>query len=444
MVQNSVGSTIIKIPDNSRQGEQLTLSDIQRKDLDSIANKKLCDLCDENNTLLIFPSSLNKELKNEHICKIEENKIFTKNIMGFVGKGDTRLRIYSRFDTKETDYFLHYMLAKVHGINLFDLPYTSDPEPVFDFLIFLFPDYLRRAMARGIYKQYVTFDRNDSNVRGPIDIARHIRRNIPFTGSIAYRSRDYCGDNEMTELVRHTIEYISTLPDKATILEQDDDIRRSVAEIREATPSFNPKEAGRVISRNLRPKVHPYYSEYEPLRKLCIQILMKEKIKYGEMEDTVYGVLFDGAWLWEEYLNIVLSNSGLGFKHPNSLKDDRQGFPSVFNSNKCPRYPDFYNDQMVLDAKYKKYGDEWPSAKKYNEDLAQVISYLYIKNIRLGGFLLPGKGKESDEELNGIGGKLFTLRLTIPASANSFSEFCRSMKTNEEQLIGNLRKKNQK
>lgn len=57
-----------------------------------------------------------------------------------------------------------------------------------------------------------------------------------------------------------------------------------------------------------------FYKEYTALQKLCLQILRQEEIKYGIDSDKVYGILFDGAWLWEEYLNTLLSNAG--FKHP--------------------------------------------------------------------------------------------------------------------------------
>lgn len=42
----------------------------------------------------------------------------------------------------------------------------------------------------------------------PIDVARHMKKNTPFIGNIAYSQREYSYDNDLMELVRHTIEYI--------------------------------------------------------------------------------------------------------------------------------------------------------------------------------------------------------------------------------------------
>ena len=61
-----------------------------------------------------------------------------------------------------------------------------------------------------MYKQYITRKNNDANVRGVIDVNRHIRYNKPFNGKIAYSTREYSYDNDVTQLIRHTIEFIST------------------------------------------------------------------------------------------------------------------------------------------------------------------------------------------------------------------------------------------
>ena len=63
-------------------------------------------------------------------------------------------------------------------------------------------------MRKGLFKTYICKKYNDGNVRGSIDVARHIKNNTPFIGNIAYSKREYSYDNYLIELVRHTIEYI--------------------------------------------------------------------------------------------------------------------------------------------------------------------------------------------------------------------------------------------
>jgi len=382
----------VVISDNTR-AKKLALSEEQWANLSMISGRSVNDLCSRdsgNMSLLVFPDSLDvygDKIGDSTILEIQDGTVSTGNLMGFVGCRGTDLRIRSRFDQGEGDYFMHYLLEKVFSVNLFDLPHSTDAESVFDFVLFLFPFFLNRALSQGLYKEYVTRHQNDDKVRGVLDISRHIRLNIPFSGKIAYTTREHSADNALIELVRHTIEYIRSKDFGPGILSRNEETKANVSLIVDATPSYEKRKRERVISQNLRSKIHPYFSEYEPLRKLCIQILRREEIKYGQDEDTVYGVLFDGAWLWEEYLNTILQD--LGFKHPENKL--RRGAIHLFTPRKGPLYPDFYNDQLVLDAKYKRYNEKGITGIS-REDLAQVISYMYVRKTAVGGFLVPGEG----------------------------------------------------
>ena len=419
----------VSIPDNVRE-KRLSLNEEQWKDLSLIAGHTVKNLCDQDETgmsLLIFPDRLDvygDKISDSTIIDIQDNTISSGNLMGFVGCRDTRLRIHSRFDIGENDYFMHYMLEKVFSVNMLDLKYSTDTESVFDFVLFLFPFFLKKALSQGLYKEYMTYRHNDDRVRGVVEIARHIRLNIPFSGNVAYKTREHTADNDMMELIRHTIEYIRSKEFGVGILSHDEETKDNISSIVDATPTYEKNERQKVISRNLRAKIHPYYSEYESLRKLCIQILRQEEIKYGKDDDTVYGVLFDGAWLWEEYLNTILEE--LDFEHPENKKG--LGAIPLFTQKYSPRYPDFYNEIMVLDAKYKRYS-EVSITGIAREDLAQVISYMYIKKLPIGGFLVPGGEfvRIECETLHGYGGNMFLLNLPIPQGMKSYGEFFERM-----------------
>ena len=106
----------ITISDNNWEG--LTISDERHlENLQNIAEKPIGQLSlDDNPNLLIFPQNLEEygdKIGKEYVCEVREGKLFTRNIMGFIGYGDTKVRIHSRFAQGEDDYFLHYMLQKV-------------------------------------------------------------------------------------------------------------------------------------------------------------------------------------------------------------------------------------------------------------------------------------------------------------------------------------------
>jgi len=433
-------SRLIQISDNSRK-------DFEPKQLEEIRTFSGLPIKsiqqNGNPNLLVFPHSLSDcpdKIQDSMIFTIEgENTLVTGNIMGFVGYKNTRLRIHSRFaKTDEQDFFLHYMLQRVFAVNLFDLNYTSDQTSIFDFLIYLFPAFLKRAYRQGLYKEYQTHHYNDTHLHGRIDMAQHIRKNIPFSGNIAYQTREYAYNNDVTQLVRHTIEYIRLHPYANGILQNDADTKEAVNAIVQATPTYNRQERLKVINRNLRPIRHPYYGEYRYLQQLCLQILRHEELKYGTTNDEIYGILFDGAWLWEEYLNTLFAP--IGFLHPRNK--DSQGAIYLFNTNpkSAPRYPDFYRQDFILDAKYKDYTDKRVSEVD-RDDLHQLITYMYIKQAAHGGLVYPSISSDTaihSSTLCGYGGTISLYGMTIPQSVSSWSDFQGSMLHNEETLIKHI------
>ena len=427
---------------------------------------------EKNPNLLIFPSDFNKygdKISEERIFTLDEDKIITGNIMGFVGVNDTQLDIKSRFAQEDgQDYFMHYMLQKVFAINLFDIKHTTNERQIFDFLLYLFPYYLKKALAQGLFKKYRRFEHNDANIRGPINISRHIRENIPFRGTVAYSTREHSYNNEVTQLVRHTIEFIRTKQHGAGILNNDIETKECASQIVMATQTYNARERQKVINQNLRPIRHPYFSEYTPLQKICLQILRHESLKYGHEKDKIYGILFDGAWLWEEYLNTTFKEHQLGITHAEN-KLGKNGI-SLYNGGKRCYYPDFYKQtpgdktgesSYVLDAKYKRLGssvavDEQESGDHKNtisigrDDLFQMITYMHVLPAQKCALIYPIEPNEiyncevtvsSPRELCGSGGKIYGIGLHIPkvSSEQKYSNFCELMNKVEPFLIEKIR-----
>ena len=394
---------------------------------------------DGNPSLLVFPQSLSDcpdKIQDSPIFTIQgDNTLVSGNIMGFIGIGNTRLRIYSRFAIEdEQDYFLHYMLQRVFAINLFDLQYNSNRTDIFDFLIYLFPTYLKRAYRQGLYKEYQTHHFNDPHIRGRIDFAQHIRRNIPFNGNIAYQTREYAYNNDLTQLIRHTIEYIRQHPYAGGILLNDADTKDAIKAIEQATPTYNRQERVKIINRNLRPIQHPYYNEYRYLQQLCLQILRHEELKYGTTDNEIYGILFDGAWLWEEYLATILTD----YQHPRN-KDSR-GVRYIFADHRGPRYPDFYNHERILDAKYKSHTYKNHIAELDRDDVHQIISYMWMEQMNQGGFISPSPIPQDviSSSLRGHEGVISLYQLTIP-STTSWSAFATQIQNNEQTLLQQIK-----
>lgn len=435
---------MITIQDNNYQGKVCSLHDTA--DLLSIANKPIRQLCDENEHLLVFPLSIDETNDRIGDCTIvdiyaeDENSVRIKsgNIMGFVGRKNQQMKIYSRFENQKHDFFLHYMLQKVFSFNIFNLDFTSSEDNVFEFLVYMFPAMLKKAMRQGVYKEYRRFRHNDANVRGTIDISRHIRENIPFRGTVAYNTREYSFDNSITELIRHTIEYIKTIPSSDIILSSDKTVEDCIKKIVSYTPSYSHTESIKITQNNLLPCNHPFYTEYTALQKLCVQILRQEEIKYGTDDDRIYGILFDGAWLWEEYLNNLLCEKG--FIHP----ENKLGTGAIYLfEHGGQRFPDFWKQNIVLDAKYKKLAINENRLDIDRDDIHQVMAYMYRLKALKGGIICPFMGDDNkvisqNMHKDSYLGTISLYALAIPSDCNSYEEFVKRIAEKEKDLLNEI------
>ncbi|MGM9738174.1 MAG: hypothetical protein ACI3ZT_07160 [Candidatus Cryptobacteroides sp.] len=441
-------------------------------DLRHIADCPLDKLTDKDcNDVWVFPSKESRyddKIEDETILSLNGNRMSTGNIMGFIGYGDTELTIRSRFSSGDNghDWFMQYMLQKVFAINIFKLQSSLTTEGILDVAAMLFPYFLQKALCQGIYREYIRCHYNDSRARGAIDFSAHIKNNYPFkNGKISYTTREYKYDNSVTQLIRHTIEYLRSKEFAKQILFSSQEMQGFIKQIVEATPTYCKADRNKILLANMKPKIHPYYSEYRPLQKLCIQILRREKMGYGQSSKRVYGVLFDGAWLWEEYLNLTMTKAG--FSHPKNKTGEGAIHPFRGRSNKYKRYPDYMKADIIADAKYKRLLTLSENSSKVTDniqrdDLNQMISYLHITSSRVGIFIGPteivlmdpktGQFYSDDTiafstrelqvlkvgDLMGDGGQIVIIGVNIPKNPQSYEQFSEAMKSTETVLLNQL------
>lgn len=403
------------------------------------AGMSLRNLAEEHSGLIVYPPSGSTSDEADKLCIFSidprTRALSTGNLMGFIGIDDCELAIRSRFDTVEKDHFIYHMLARVFCPSIVDLPHGSAHEMGPDLLPFLFPGMLADALRQGVYKEYITEEHNDSRIRGRIDVPRHIRHNTPFIGNVAYNSRTLCFDNDLTQLIRHTIERLRSGSIGRYILSSDHSVIRDIDTIVECTPDYSPGALHRIVSKNLsRTVTHPYFSAYSPLQELCLMILDREMLRSGTHERKIHGILFDGAWLWEEYLAHILRP--LGFEHPRNK--ERIGDRPLFTNDKYKRYIDFHKPGIVADAKYKRINPDQID----RDDLHQLITYIHMEKASTGLFIHPSSETriKTIGELHGHGGAVAVLSIKIPVT-DTYADFIRAMDGEEHHvrtLIGQL------
>lgn len=403
-----------------------------------IADKTLEQL--EREGVFVFPEIVKEAediTRDQMIIQSVNDSFRSGNVMGFLGCGDDRLIIESRFCREGNDFFFRYLIEHIPDLpNIVDLRSDANQDDrLFNFLLFLFPYYLKTAIRKGLFKEYIRRSYNDNNVKGIIDIARHIEKNTPFIGNVAYSQREFSYDNSLTELVRHTVEFIKSKSYGNNLLSN---VKDEVKQIINATPGYELYDRQLIIEQNKKNTIrHAYYREYLSLQRLCILILRHQKHHIGSGSKQIYGILFDGAWLWEEYINSLIEDT---FYHP--MNKGRKGAQRLFDGNIGLIYPDFISrdntNRIIADAKYK------PIDNIGNRDYLQVLAYMFRFDAKAGYYLYPEAEGADDLVLWMNQGSTYEANvmprddihitkhgLKIPANVPNYHEFVIQMKTNE-------------
>ena len=435
---------ILRIRDNSqmRKDEFSDIGNLTAK----IADKTLEQL--EREGIFVFPEILKDAediTRDQMILQGQNDSYRSGNVMGFLGCGDERLVIQSRFGGDNgDDYFFQYMLDKVLDFpNIVDLETDADQDNrLFNYLLFLFPFFLRTAMRKGLFKKYIRRRYNNGNVKGTIDIARHIEKNTPFVGNIAYSQREFSYDNHLMELVRHTIEYIKKKPYGNNLLVK---VKDEIKLVIDATPGYEQYDRQKVIDENKKNAVrHAYFWEYRALQRLCLLILQNQKHQIGSGSRQIYGILFDGAWLWEEYINSLVESA---YYHP--MNKNGKDVQHLFGGKRGPIYPDFisknFETRVIADAKYK------PLDNIGGKDYLQVLAYMLRFDAKTGYYLYPESEGADDLSLWLNKGSTFEdnvmarddMRVTkhglkIPSNAENYDKFVAKIQENEKEFAGML------
>lgn len=240
------------------------------------------------------------------------------------------------------------------------------------------------------------------------------------------------------ELVRHTIEFIKRKPYGNNLLIR---VKDEVQLVVEATQDYEPYDRQKIIDENKNNTVrHAYFREYLALQRLCLLILQHQKHQIGSGSRQIYGILFDGAWLWEEYVGSLIDEM---FYHP--MNKGGKGAQRLFDGNVGLIYPDFISrdtdSRIIADAKYK------PIDNIGNRDYLQVLAYMFRFDAKAGYYLYPDAVGITDSHLWMNKGSTYEANVTprddicltkhglkIPVEVESYEAFVARMKRSEDEF----------
>ena len=176
------------------------------------------------------------------------------------------------------------------------------------------------------------------------------------------------------------------------------------------------------------------------MQHLCLLILQHQKHQIGSGARRIYGILFDGAWLWEEYVNQLISDK---FYHPRNKGGE--GAQRLFSGGIGLIYPDFIgrekSHRLIADAKYK------PTDNIGGKDYLQLLAYMFRFDAKTGYYLYPDSQLTGDERLmlnegvkyeNNVKARedicVIKHGLLIPQKAESYESFVSLIKDSENKF----------
>lgn len=377
----------------------------------------------ETNIELRFPK--NPQLFNKYVGVFRiKNLTFGEDIY------DVTLEISCRFDTDNRAFFLLAMLLclDTNELHLIKPDVNITFHQVMDiFLLFMFKNQLADAAKKGLFRKYQRFENNDSRPHGSINTARHIRENMGLNnGKIAYDYRELTANNPVNRLI--SAAYMRLCEKYSGLCEKNinnDESVYSVIKMLQTELGYSKTNVRNIVKENLRPITHPYFSEYEALRKTCLKILRDENVSIfdadcSEGTDAIYFNITD---LWEKYLEFQfrrqdLKSMGLKlfaqaedkFLYPKGNKNDNKKAKPVFlfgkdGINKVAK-PDFLfkkddKNAAILDAKFKRQWKE-RSTDFLTADIDECLRNMVVFQAYRTGVIYPSNDKSESEIVNPI------------------------------------------
>ncbi len=355
--------------------------------------------------------------KRVEINLIEDNLIDSKEIEDYENEAgfsfewllNARFDILSRFD-EEKPYFLATMLIR-DGLKFSDgLIYSGVEELCDHFLVSVFKNHLTNALIKGFFRSYKNIHSLSEKVRGSIDTNRLLEIAMDDDSiMIPCKFRERSQNNNLNRLIVETYLYLRKKYPRTIQLNFDSS--KSLHDAIETLWYITSPYKGNIINDNLKPITHPYFSEYEELRQVCLRILTGSKMSLWndsvDANEEIQGVLFYIPDLWELYLEDKLKKrtrkTSISFK----AQGGRGGISVLDTNNEYifKTYPDFVfyegnNPITILDAKFipawdrVAYGESDNNTSGLLDDYTKCIRDMISIKSNTAGVIYPTKRQE--------------------------------------------------
>ncbi|MGF7401907.1 McrC family protein [Campylobacter concisus] len=344
--------------------------------------------------LSFLPESKEKEDELIISTKKQDDGFYvqTGNFIGSFSHNGIDIEINSRFSNK----FLERMLNFANDIYVDDvsLGKSIDAKKNLSRIViyYLFIQALERAFLLGLPKEYKNKSYHEAKVMGKVDIAKFIKKDVPFAGKISSTNRERQDISDIVLLLHKALKIVQK--ESKELIKPVINTLSYLNEIREprlVTPN--------VIHNALNSKAlhNPIYAPYKKVLEYAKLIIENENAGTKSNGKQNLGFLVDVAELFEIYIRKLLQKE---FKGWSVTSPKIELYKDKFFARKI--IPDIVmgsGDQvLVFDTKYKRMNmqgkDQYGLGDVDRNDFFQINTYMSYyqnqgKNVIAGGLLYP-------------------------------------------------------
>lgn len=331
---------------------------------------------------------------------------FTEYV-GVLQVGDLTIEVLPKADKNDSTSQWHSMLiGMLKAVGLFDIqaPSSSDlnlkSNSILDLYFGLFLQEVEYLLHRGLVKKYRKTESNATALKGSIQFAQHIQRNLVHQERFYVRHTTYDVQHQLHQILYKTLLLLKRINTNTALQSKIGALLLNFPE----QPDLKVTEATfeKII---LNRKTESYSKALEIARML----LLNYHPDVSKGQNHVLALMFDMNMLWERFVYVSLRK---GFRKVNlsyTLHDQvHKYFWKPAHGNRSKIKPDIVinkdkTDCVVLDTKWKNLNGYNPSP----DDLRQLYVYHQYYNAKKVALVYPGTNYslKSGKYLNQDNGK---------------------------------------
>ncbi len=325
------------------------------------------------------------ELHSFNYLEATSKGVKFKSYVGIVQVDNLTIEILPKIDNREDGKdkwrkILLKMLSIARKVKV----YNSDHADVLihnrnllDVYLQLYLEELDQLIRKGLCKKYRVVESNVFALKGKLEIAGHISRNVVHKERFYTSHQVYDKDHIIHRILRRALEIVVVLTKQNYLASMAGRIDLAFPDLKTSTITIQSFE-----KISLDRKTRPYRKALD-LARIIIENFSPGIQKGNE---NMIALLFNMDKLWEEYVYQSLKNKSteLNFKVKRECK-------FLFETGGYNLQPDIIieknNEQFIIDAKWKI-----PTHTKVSiQDLRQIYAYNRFWKSEKGMLLYPGK-----------------------------------------------------